>query len=259
VDRELNRALDWLEGQGIRRVIITGDFHLSTQMVGADTADFFPALDDVEEGLAITSGWPATARRLHDEFAVSVGFVPGKRLLGGMLELLMHCHHLVAVEDARLGWPEVSLPVVPGMEGCHWPFRRAPREMWPRLLRMLLTGETVRAREAVGWLVDHAGPMDEALRAAWTLAIAGERAVRRRAVETGRLEGAIANLAGMPEPGSAGEMEVRRAFLRCIEDSCHASATEALMVQARHAAEFLASPACRAGQVGAERARTMSA
>ncbi len=259
VDRELNRALDWLKGEGIRRVIVTGDFHLSTQMVGADTADFFTALDDVEAGLAITRGWPATARRLHDEFAVSVGFVPGKRLLGGMLELLMHCHHLVAVDDARLGWPEVSLPVVPGMEGCHWPFRRAPREQWPRLLRMLLTGETVRAREAVGWLADHAGSMEEALRTAWTLAMAGERAVPRRTVEAGRLDGVTADTAGTPEPGSTGEAEVRRAFLRCIEDSCHASAAEALDVQARHAADFLASPACRAGRVGAERARTMSA
>ncbi|MGH7730189.1 MAG: hypothetical protein ACRENJ_02965 [Candidatus Eiseniibacteriota bacterium] len=259
VDRELNRALDWLQDEGIRRVIVTGDFHLSTQMVGADTAEFFTALDDVEAGLAITRGWPATARRLHDGFAVSVALVPGKRLLGGMLELFMHCHHLVAVEDARLGWPEVTLPVVPGMEGCHWPFRRAPRESWPRLLRMLLTGETVRAGEAVGWLADHSGTMDEALRAAWTLAIAGERAVRRRALEGGRLEGVAADLAGIPEPAGAGEVDVRRAFLRCIEDSCRADAAEALAVQARHAADFLASPACRAGRVGAERTRTMSA
>ena len=66
-----------------------------------------------------------TARRLHDEFKVSVGFVAGKRCLGGCLELLMHCHYLVAVEDALLGMPEVTLPVVPGMEGCHWPFRKA--------------------------------------------------------------------------------------------------------------------------------------
>jgi len=258
VDRELNRALDWLKAEGIRRVIVTGDFHLSTQMVGADTADFFTALDDVKAGLAITSGWPATARRLHDEFAVSVGFVGGKRLLGGMLELLMHCHHLVAVDDARLGWPEVTLPVLPGMEGCHWPFRRAPREQWPRLLRMLLTGETVRAREAVGWLADYAGPMEDALKAAWSLATS-DAGAPRRGLEAGKLEGVTANLAGLPEAGSEGEAEVRRAFLRCVEDSCRASAADALAVQARHAAEFLASPACRAGRVGAERARTMTA
>src|SRR5262249_18586873 len=123
VDRELNRALDWLKREGIRRVIVTGDFHLSTQMTGADTADFFATLSDVNAGLAITRGWPATARRFHDEFETSVAFVAGKRCLGGMLEMAVHCHYLVAVEDARLGWPEVTLPVVPGMEGCHWPYR----------------------------------------------------------------------------------------------------------------------------------------
>ena len=259
VDRELNHALDWLRAEGIRRVIVTGDFHLSTQMVGADTADFFAALDDLEAGLAITGGWPATARRLHDQFEVSVGFVPGKRLLGGMLELLMHCHHLVAVEDARLGWPEVTLPVLPGMEGCHWPFRRAPQAEWGRLARMLLTGETVRARDAVGWLADHAGPMDEALRAAWSLASGAPGAARRRPPEGGPLAGVTAHLAGLPETSSAAEHEVRRSFLAAIEAACHANLADAIAIQARHAAEFLASPACRAGRVGAERARTMAA
>ena len=43
--------------EGIRRVIVTGDFHLSTQMVGADTAEFFAALDSLDAGLAITNGW----------------------------------------------------------------------------------------------------------------------------------------------------------------------------------------------------------
>jgi hypothetical protein len=44
VDEELNRALDWLKAAGVTRVILTGDFHLATQMVGADTSDFYPAL-----------------------------------------------------------------------------------------------------------------------------------------------------------------------------------------------------------------------
>jgi hypothetical protein len=37
VDGELNRAIDWLQAEGIGRVILTGDFHLSTQLIGADT------------------------------------------------------------------------------------------------------------------------------------------------------------------------------------------------------------------------------
>jgi 3-hydroxyacyl-CoA dehydrogenase len=101
VDSELNRALDWLKSEGIDRVIVSGDFHISTQMVGADTSEFFPALEDPEEGYRIASAWSATARRLNDEFAVSVGFVGGKRCLGGRLELLMHARAAHALSLSR--------------------------------------------------------------------------------------------------------------------------------------------------------------
>jgi len=259
VDRELNRALDWLKGAGIRRIIVSGDFHLSTQMVGADTADFFPALERVEPGLAITQGWSRTARRLWDDFEVSVGFVGGKRCLGGMYELLMHCHHLVAVDDARFGFPEVTLPVVPGMEGCHWPFRRAKPEHWPRILQLLLSGEAIRARDGVGWLLDAAEPMERALTTAWALASGAAGGPARRPLESGPLAGVPGDVAGLGAAEDEGTAAARRAMVQCVQQSCAKPAAEALDLQARLAAEFLASPACRAGRVGAEAARVMSA
>ena len=258
VDRELNRALDWLKAAGVRRVLVSGDFHLATQMVGADTSEFFPALDDASHGLAITSGWPTTARRLHDEFEVSVGFVGGKRCLAGMLELLVHCHYLVAVEGAELGWPEVTLPVVPGMEGCHWPFRRAAREHWPRLLRMLLTGESVRARDAVGWLVDAASPLNEALATAWRLASGAGTGVARRPVAAGSMNGTV-EVSDVAEADGPGQAAARSAIVECMRRSCGVPLGEALALQAKLAADFLASPACRAGRVGSEAARTLVA
>ncbi|MHC4652141.1 MAG: hypothetical protein ACYTES_14970, partial [Planctomycetota bacterium] len=179
VDRELNRALDWLRAEGIERMILTGDFHLATQMVGADTSDFYPALEAEGEGRRVSGDWSRTARRLDDEFKSSVAFVNGKRCLGGMLELTTHCHYLVAVEDAQLGMPEVTVPVVPGMEGCHWPFRKASSGDWPKLLRLLLSGRPVRAAEAVGWLADFAGPMDKALQCAWQAATGGDHGLKR--------------------------------------------------------------------------------
>jgi enoyl-CoA hydratase/carnithine racemase len=256
VDAEMNRALDWLVSAGIRRVIVSGDFHLSTQMVGADTAEFFPALEQLDAGLAITRGWSRTARRLYDDFETSVGFIGGKRCLGGMLELLMHCHHLVAVDDARLGWPEVTLPVIPGMEACHWPFRRAGREHWPRLLHLLLSGRPVRSRDCLGWLVDASAPMDEALATAWTLATGPARP--RRGLEQGALAGVPAEVAGLEEADDPGTAAAREAIVRCVSESCARPAAEALTLQARMAAEFLASAPCREGRVGVERARVMS-
>jgi len=258
VDRELNGALDWLQGQSIRRVIVSGDFHLSTQMVGADTSDFFPTLNDVEAGLAITRGWPATARRLHDQFEVSVAFVGGKRCLGGMLEMMMHCHYLVAVEDARLGWPEVTLPVVPGMEACHWPFRRAARDHWPRILHLLLSGEAIKARDAVGWLIDAAAPMEAALQTAWSLASGGDSAVRRRSYDSGALADVPAEVANLAPADGPGTAAARAAIAACVRRSCAAPAAEALEIQALLAAQFLASAPCREGRVGEEYRRIVS-
>ena len=50
--------------------------------------------------------WTTTARRLHSAFKASVGVISGKRCLGGMLELVTHCHYVVAVKGAQLGMPE---------------------------------------------------------------------------------------------------------------------------------------------------------
>ena len=258
VDHELNRALDWLGTEGVKRVIVTGDFHLSTQMVGADTADFFPALEELEPGLAITNGGSRTARRLYDEFEVSVAFVGGKRCLGGMYELLMHCHYVVAVDDARFGWPEVALPVVPGMEGCHWPFRRAQAEHWGHLLHALLSGEPVRARDGIGWLIDAAEPMDNALHTAWAIASGARHGITRRGLETRALSGVPSSVSGLAPADDPLTETARAAIVQCVKQSCGTTAAEALTLQARLAAEFLASQACRQGRVGAERARVTS-
>jgi enoyl-CoA hydratase/carnithine racemase len=257
VIEELNRALDWLKAEGASRVILTGDFHLATQMVGADTADFYPALGDAAAGARLSAEWSRTARRFEDDFEVSVGFVNGKRCLGGMLELMAHCHYLVATEDAALGFPEVTLPVIPGMEGCHWTFRRAPREAWPKLAAMLLGGAPVKAKDAVGWLVDFAGPVDAGLSSAWKLASGGGvSGVKRRTVEKGALSGVPKDAPGLPEADP--ELAAARgAIVECVQRSCSVPLAEALEVQSRLSGEFMTSKECRAGRVGQEYSRTM--
>jgi len=257
VDAELNRAMDWLQAEGIKRVIVTSDFHISTQMVGADTSDFYPALEDVSAGLAITNGWSRTARRLNDEFDVSVALVNGKRCLGGMLELILHCHYVVSVDDARFGFPEVTLPVVPGMEGCHWALRRAPKEDWPRVLKLLLTGRPVKAPEAVGWLIDHAAPLQEAIRTAWSVASSEGEVFPQRPLTDGPLSDIPSDLADLPEADGPAMEAARAAIMDCVRASGSVPLAEALEVQARMAAEFLAGPVCGKGVVGAEYSKTM--
>jgi len=257
VDAELNRAIDWLKAEGIERVIVTGDFHLASQMVGADTSDFFPALSESGKGLDISTSWSKTARRLENDFKVSVGFINGKRCLGGFLELMMHCHYLVSINDASLGMPEVTLPVVPGMEGCHWPFRKAQAGDWPRIMDMLLSGKPVKSQDSVGWLTDFAGSFDETLPVVWKIATEGEQGpVKRRKVADMALK--IPADVNTSDSGNLSIEAARKAIVACIKDACGSPLSEALAVQAGHSADFMSSRYCREGVIGAACSKIMN-
>ena len=250
VDIELNRAIDWLKNEGIQGVIVTGDFHLATQMVGADTNEFFPALENADEGDRIASTWSKTARRLHTEFKVSVGYINGKRCMGGFLELLMHCHYLVATNGVKLGMPEVTLPVVPGMEGCHWPFRKAKPEDWPKLFKLLLIGNQVKAEDTIGWLCDFTGTQEEALEMAWNLANEDNHGLTLRTVDDKAITG-IPSDVQLPAPDNAGMKAARKAIMDTIQDSCDVPIGEALSIQSRHSANFMITNHCKKGAIGA--------
>jgi enoyl-CoA hydratase/carnithine racemase len=164
---------------------------------------------------------------------------------------------LVAVENAVLGMPEVTLPVVPGMEGCHWPFRKANRPQWPKLVRMLLTGAPVEAKDAVDWLIDYSGPMQDSLRMVWSLASGGAAGLTMRKLDEGMLKGLPADV-GVSVSDSPATEAARKAIMETIRDSCGAALSEALDVQARHSADFTVSSFCREGSIGAEHLRTMT-
>jgi len=250
VDIELNRAIDWLKTEGIQNVIVTGDFHLATQMVGADTSDFFAALENADEGERIASTWSKTARRFFHEFKVSVGYINGKRCMGGFLELLMHCHYLVTTDDVKLGMPEVTLPVVPGMEGCHWPFRKTKPENWPKLLKLLLEGRQLKAKDTIGWLSDFSGTQEEALEMAWKLANEEDHGLPLRMTDEKALVGITSDIS-LSAPDNPGMEAARKAIVETIQDSCSVSLSEALSIQSRHSAGFMTSKHCKKGIIGA--------
>ena len=256
-DAEMNRAIDWLKAENIERVVVTSDFHLSTQMVGADTSDFFPGLEDSEAGFKISHGWSSTARRLHKEFDTTVGFVAGKRCWGGMLELMLHCDYLLCVDDCTLAFPEVTLPVVPGMEGCHWPFRKTDAAQWPKLFTTLLEGTPVPAADAVGWLADFAGPLEAGLSKAWQIVTGGDHGLPKRDLDEGALSGVNTAVDGLSLSENPSMETARRAIIETVVSSCEAPLDAALEIQARHSAGFMASDACRGGSIGATYKKTM--
>jgi len=153
--------------------------------------------------------------------------------------------------------PEVTLPVVPGMEGCHWTFRKAARDQWPRLLHLLVSGRPVRATDAAGWLVDFAGPLEATLSTAWKLASGKDAGIAQRTLDTGALEGVPADVRDLPPGGSPATEAARKAILDTVQASCSATLAEAISIQATHSARFMVSDACKRGAVGSEYARTM--
>ena len=114
-----------------------------------------------------------------DRLAVPTVAVIHGYCLGGGLELALACDFRIAVEDARLGFPEVMLGLHPGLGGTV----RLPRLINPiEAMTMMLTGRNVRAGRAKSLgLVDAVVP-ERHVKAAATAAVAGKLKTRRSRV-----------------------------------------------------------------------------
>lgn len=79
--------------------------------------------------------------------------------LGGGCELALACDIRIAAERAKIGFPEVTLGILPGAGGT----QRLPRLIgMGRAAEMILTGEVVNAQEALALgLVTHVVPGEE--------------------------------------------------------------------------------------------------
>jgi enoyl-CoA hydratase/carnithine racemase len=152
--------------------------------------------------------------------------------------------------------PEVTLPVIPGMEGCHWPFRKARPGDWPRIMKLLLEGRFIKAEDAVGWLVDYAGSLEESLKTVWEIVTDGDHRLGKRELESGPLRGMPTEISGLAPADSQLE-SARQAIFKTIQDSCAATLEKALDIQARHSAGFMTGPLCKKGAIGSEYKKTV--
>ncbi|MEC7762814.1 MAG: enoyl-CoA hydratase-related protein [Pseudomonadota bacterium] len=113
----------------------------------------FPAGADVRE-FSSAAGSPTLAElclRIEACTKPVVAAIHGTAL-GGGLELALACHYRMALQDARFGFPEVSLGLVPNAGGS----QRLPRLVGARVaLDLLTTGKPIDAtRAAAAGLVD---------------------------------------------------------------------------------------------------------
>ena len=67
--------------------------------------------------------------------------------MGGGLEVAIRCHSIVAMQNAVLQFPEITLGILPGIGGCVVPYRK-----WPQgaelFHEMICFGKPLKATEA---------------------------------------------------------------------------------------------------------------
>jgi len=144
----------------VRGVIVTGS-GTKAFIAGADISDL--ARQGVLEGRQRARSGQAMLRAFEMMGKPVVAAVNGYAL-GGGCELAMACHIRIASENAKFGQPEVKLGITPGYGGT----QRLPRIVGKgNALHLLLTGETIDAREALRiGLVSKVVPQDQLLREA---------------------------------------------------------------------------------------------
>lgn len=173
--------------------------------------------------------------------------------LGGGLELALRCHGIVALQDAWLQFPEVTLGIAPGIGGMVVPYRRWPAAA-PVFNDMIRQARKLRAAEArelgvVDEIVDPAGsahPYELLIRSA--VKLVHEPAGAGAAIQDGPV--AIARLADFD--AAAGKMPLSREVVgiigRAIEEAAGApSLAEALEVGYRAFGATACTAAAREG------------
>ena len=134
----------------IRCIIITGAEDKAF-VAGADIKEFANYSQSEGENLA-RKGQEILFDLLENCGTPSIAAINGFAL-GGGLELAMACHIRIASENAKMGFPEVSLGVIPGYGGTQ---RLANLVGKGKAIEMITTAGMLSADEAKQWgLVNH--------------------------------------------------------------------------------------------------------
>jgi 3-hydroxyacyl-CoA dehydrogenase / enoyl-CoA hydratase / 3-hydroxybutyryl-CoA epimerase len=170
---ELNEALSRIGREPPKGVVLRsakkGGF-----IAGADIGEF--------RGMTDIASVERRLKQAHsvidhlDRLTVPIVAVIHGYCLGGGLEIALACDYRLAVEDARLGFPEVMLGLHPGLGGTV----RLPRLINPlEAMNMMLTGRNIRAGRAKSLgLVDAVVP-ERHVEAAATALVTGRLKTRR--------------------------------------------------------------------------------
>jgi enoyl-CoA hydratase len=139
--RELVETLERLDGdETCRAIVITG----AGERAFAAGADIKEMAEATPVSLTLANSfarWERIRRVRRPLIAAVRGFA-----LGGGCELAMACDMIVAGDDAVFGQPEIRIGVMPGAGGTQRLTRAIGKA---RAMELILTGETIPAREAL--------------------------------------------------------------------------------------------------------------
>jgi enoyl-CoA hydratase/carnithine racemase len=147
----------------VRAVVVTGGPRVFA--AGGDVKEMskWSYADAVRQSSALGDACTALSRLPVPVIAAINGYA-----LGGGLELALACDLRVCADDARLGFPEITLGLIPGAGGT----QRLPRVVGDsRAKDLILTGRSVRPAEALAiGLVDRVVSASDVLDTASELA-----------------------------------------------------------------------------------------
>lgn len=176
IDRPPVNAIDVAVRAGLWKAVETAeaDPAVKVLLVTCEGRTFLSGADLNELGGAIEEpSYYDTLNRIEACTKPVIAVLHGTAL-GGGLETALACHYRVAVRDARVGMPEITLGIVPGAGGT----QRLPRLIGARAaLEMMIQGapidaETALAKGVIDEIVD-GSPLDGGLAYARRLAARG--------------------------------------------------------------------------------------
>lgn len=123
-DEILNVIRDYEDDREILGFVITG-YGVRAFSAGADIGRFPSMLGDAEAAAEYSRACSRVLSHL-DQMRKPVVAALNGMALGGGLELAIRCHGLIAVRDAWMQFPEITLGIVPGIGAMVVPYRKWP-------------------------------------------------------------------------------------------------------------------------------------
>ncbi|TET92699.1 MAG: 3-hydroxyacyl-CoA dehydrogenase/enoyl-CoA hydratase family protein [Desulfobacteraceae bacterium] len=149
-----------IDDPSIKGFIITG-YGNNAFSAGADIGKFPQILGDRDASVQYSKDC-AKVQLFMDQMDKPIVAAINGMALGGGLEVAIRCHSMIATENARFQFPEITLGILPGIGGAIVPYRK-----WPQgahlFHEMICLARSINAQEAVdmGMVTKIAGDYSE--------------------------------------------------------------------------------------------------